>query len=118
MTRRRRNDSGWRAQCLEARGAWCRVCGGTGDLQVHHVVPRSQGGPSVVENGQVVCGPWSTTSPHAGGCHAAFTEHRLLNRREWLDPDQVEWLAEFGWVRWDDDGEVSGRGCRSFALAG
>lgn len=38
----------------------------------------------------------------------------MLIRKEWLDPDQVEWLAEVGWVRWLEDGDVEGHGFRGF----
>lgn len=112
--RRRRNDSEWREQVILFRGRRCRSCGETRDLQADHVVERSQGGKSVVENGMLLCGPFSQVSPHRGGCHAAVTEGRMLRRYEWLDPDQVEWLAEGGWVWWDDDGLPAGRLCRGF----
>lgn len=105
----RRNDSGWRQQVLEARGERCRSCGTTRDVQVDHVVPRSQGGPSVVENGTPLCGPFGN------GCHPAVTEKRLLIQPEWLDDDQIAWLEENGHVWWDEEGEVYGRLRRSFA---
>lgn len=69
-------------------------------------------GPSVVENGLVLCGPWSRVTP--GGCHPAKTESRLLIDRRWLDADQIEWLASVGWVEWID-GQPTGRGWRHFA---
>lgn len=77
-------------------------------LEVDHVIPRSQGGPSVVENGLVLCGPW--------GCdaHGLRTRREIKIQRDWLDPDQIEWLAEQGWVRWTPDG-LEGRGLRNFA---
>ncbi|MGH7743279.1 MAG: HNH endonuclease [Candidatus Dormibacteria bacterium] len=114
--KRPRNDSQWRADCLELRGPWCRACGDSRDVQVHHILPRAHGGESVVENGQPMCGPWTLAGP-AGGCHAQLTEHRMLNRREWLDDDQAIWLADRGWVWWDAKGEPNGRGFRSFAEA-
>jgi hypothetical protein len=46
------------------------------------------------------------------------TEHRLLVRPEWLDEDQIIWLAENGYARWDDDGEVHGERRRIFARRG
>ena len=48
-----------RAEILAAGGYRCSVCGVTaeegGDLQVDHIKPRSRGGTSTVENGQVLC---------------------------------------------------------------
>lgn len=112
MKKRRRNDSQWRAEVLMIRGAFCRSCGDTHDLQADHVMERSQGGKSVVENGLVLCGPWSRVTP--GGCHARKTESRMLIRYEWLDDDQIAWLQEVGWVWWVD-GIPHGRGCKGFA---
>jgi hypothetical protein len=73
-------------------------------LQADHIKPRSQGGPSVVENGMMLC------EDH----HTAKTESRLKIRYEWLDEDQVAWLQQVGWVWWDDAGEVYGRGRKHF----
>jgi hypothetical protein len=67
---------------------------------------RSQGGPSVVENGMMLCRE----------CHQRKTERRMLIRREWLDPDQIAWLADVGWVWWDETGAVWGRGRNGFAM--
>jgi hypothetical protein len=78
-------------------------------------MPRGQGGPSVVANGGILCGPWSACSPYRGGCHAAHTNLELLWRLEWLDPDQIEWLAAVGYV-WVEDGELRGRGSRRFEM--
>jgi hypothetical protein len=111
-----RNDSAWRAEVLARRGAFCRACGDTADLQIDHVKERSQGGRSVVENGMVLCGPWSRTTP--GGCHLRKTEARIVVRPEWLDPDQIDWLAQEGWVYWNGEGIACGRGCRGFADRG
>lgn len=104
VTPRRRNDGPWRAEVILLRGGFCRVCWTTRDLQADHVMPRGQGGPSVVENGTVLC------REH----HEAKTERRLLYRRAWLDDDQKAWLRDVEWVWWDDDGEVHGRGRRGF----
>lgn len=68
-------------------------------------MPRSQGGPSVVENGTMLC----------RACHTMKTEWRILYERAWLDADQIAWLAQQGWVEWDENGEPRGRGCRGFA---
>ena len=94
------------------RGAFCRACGDTYDLQADHVMERSQGGTSVVENGMILCGPWSRVTP--GGCHARKTESRMLIRYEWLDDDQIAWLKDVGWVWWEE-GVPHGRGCKGFA---
>jgi hypothetical protein len=107
----RRNDSNWRNDCLTRRGRVCRAAGEGGcggGLQVDHVVPRSPGGPSVISNGLVLC------AAH----HTAKTESRLLIRPQWLDADQVAFLAEFGWVAWQADGQPQGRGWRHFESRG
>lgn len=108
---RRRNDGPWRRKVLEIRGAFCRSCGVYGEhkVQADHVMPRGQGGESAVENGLVLCGPWGFD------CHGRKTRKELLVRPEWLDQDQIDWLAERGWVWWDEAGEVYGPGRNSFA---
>lgn len=112
MAKRRKNDAPWRRECEQARGLYCRSCGDTSHLECNHVWPKSQQGPSVVENGMFLCGAFSRTTP--GGCHPAVTEGKLKMKREWLDPDQVAWLREVGYVWWDEDGELWGRGSRRF----
>lgn len=113
---RRRNDGPWRAGCLTLRGGYCRACGpftqfvdSNGHpcgrrLEVDHIWPRSQGGPSVVENGLVLC------VAH----HADKTASRIVIDPAWLDPDQVAWLADAGWVAWDGAGQPHGRGWKHF----
>ena len=112
MPRRRRNDAQWREDCLMRRGAFCRACGYSVamHLQIDHMKPRSQGGRSDVENGLVLCGPF-------GKCdaHRRKTERSMLIERDWLDRDQVEYLDEIGWVRWNEDGEPEGYGMKGFA---
>lgn len=115
---RRRNDGPWRAECLTRRGGYCRACGpftqfvdSNGQprgrmLEVDHIWPRSQGGPSVVENGLVLC------SAH----HADKTASRIVIDPAWLDPDQVAWLAAVGWVQWGSDGQPVGRGMKHFGV--
>lgn len=112
----RRNDSGWRREVLARRGSWCRSCGvgGAHVLQIDHLVPRSQGGQSVVENGLVLCGPFAGDLKFAGGCHQAKTDSRMTIEYDWLDEDQIAWLAEVGWVVWDQTGSPTGRGWRHF----
>ncbi len=110
---RKRNDATWREQCLAVRGRYCRACitrsapGAkfASRLQVDHVMPRSQGGPSVLGNGLVLC------ETH----HMAKTASEILIEYGWLDPDQVAWLEVVGWVRWQDDGTPAGRGWKHFA---
>lgn len=107
-----RNLGPWRAAVLARRGERCRNCGDP-QVEADHLIPRSQGGDDVVENGLPLCGVWSKLSPFPGGCHKAKTEKRLRISREMLDPDQIAWLAERGWVRWEA-GEPVGQGWRSF----
>ena len=100
-----RNDAPWRRECEAVRGARCRHCGTVGWLECDHIVPRSQGGPSVVENGLLLCKK----------AHDEKTASRLLIEFDWLDDDQIAWLAAVGWVAWDQAGQPYGRGCRHFA---
>ena len=113
--KRRRNDAPWRNACIELYGDWCRSCG-AGRCQMDHMIGGPGGRPSVVENGLPLCGPFSQGSPFAGGCHQAKTDGKLKIRREWLVPEQVEWLAANQFARWDPEtGEVSGRHMKVFA---
>jgi 5-methylcytosine-specific restriction endonuclease McrA len=105
----RRNDAPWRSEVFALRGAYCRVPGCVGrDLQCDHLIPRSQGGPSVVPNGV----PWCQEH------HDQKTAHQLRIRPEWLDGDQLEWLAAEGHAVWDETGEVRGRHRRLFTRRG
>lgn len=100
----RRNDSQWRNECIALYGDWCRRCKRTG-VQMDHMIPRSHGGPSVVENGLLLC----------RDCHQDKTDHKLLVKYEWLTVEQVEWLKVNGYAWWDDEGEVHGERRRIFA---
>lgn len=103
----RRNDSRWRAECLEVRGDRCRApdCPHPWPVQMDHLISRAQGGPSIVENGV----PWC--EPH----HRAKTEHRFRVPRSCLGEDQILWLEREGHARWLPDGTVEGRHHRLFA---
>lgn len=106
---RRRNDGPWRAEVLSVRGTRCRSCDTTRYVQADHVIPRAQGGPSVLANGLPLCGGF------ANGCHDAKTAGRLKIHHAWLDVDQIEWLHEAGHAWWLPDGSVAGPHCRLFA---
>lgn len=107
----RKSDAPWRLKCLLARGAFCRRCGSSQHVEVDHIWPKGQTGPSEVENGLVLCGAWGSC-----GAHALKTAGSIQIERSWLDADQIEWLAEVGWVCWDPEtGAVSGGGWRHFA---
>jgi hypothetical protein len=97
---------------MAARGTLCRGCGGREHVQADHLIPRSQGGPSIVANGLPLCGEFGT-----GKCHVRKTNHELLIKREWLDGDQLDWLKASGNAWWLPDGTVAGRHCRLFAPA-
>jgi len=71
-------------------------------------MPRGQCGPSVVENGLILC----------RGCHQLKTEHAIVIDQHWLDPDQIVWLAAVKWVAWEPDGTPYGNGHRNFAPVG
>lgn len=112
---RRRNDGPWRNACIAVYGDACANCGCRG-VQMDHMVGRAQLGPSAVENGLPLCGPWAELSPFPGGCHQAKTDGKLRIRREWLTPEQVAWLADNGHAVWDPvTGEVSGLHMKVFA---
>lgn len=92
------------------RGTFCRACGSSQHLELDHIKPRSQGGQSDVENGLPLCGAWGSC-----GAHARKTAGSLRIQKSWLDPDQIAYLDQIGWVRWDPEtGEVSGNGWRHF----
>lgn len=50
-----------RREILERGGHKCALCGATREsgvaLQIDHIRPRSKGGESTIENGQILCGP-------------------------------------------------------------
>lgn len=108
-----RNDGPWRAEVLRRYGTVCVSCGDSNHVQADHMMPRSQGGASDPRNGLPLCGEFSRNTP--GGCHPAKTAGRILIRPEWLHPEQIEFLAEAGWVAWDADGQPYGRGWKHFA---
>ena len=105
--KRRRNDAQWRQECLDLRGPQCRVTGclRMTDVQVDHLIPRAHGGPSIAENGLVLC------REH----HEMKTNHDLLVDPTWLDPDQILWLSDNGYAEWLFDGVVVGSRRRIFA---
>ena len=70
-----------------------------------HIMPRGQGGPSIVENGLPLC------PEH----HEQKTNSQIKIDPGWLSGDQIAWLAEVGWVAWDDEGMPYGRGMNHFA---
>lgn len=113
--KRRRNDAPWRNACIAVYGDWCRNCGAR-PVQMDHMIGGAGGRPSVVENGLPLCGPFAQGSAFPGGCHAAKTDGKLRIQLDWLTPEQVAWLAENGYARWDAaTGEVSGRHMKVFA---
>lgn len=104
----RRNDSGWRAAVLARVGDRCVACGRRGYVEIDHVWPRSQGGPSHVLNGIPLCSPF--------GCdaHGQKTRSERVIEWHWLDEEQRAWLADSGWVVWNDEGAPEGRGWKHF----
>lgn len=60
-------------KALRARDGCCQMpgCGATRHLDGHHVVPRSQGGPSSLDNAVLLC----------GGCHRLLHEGGFSLRR-------------------------------------
>lgn len=106
----RRNDGPWRKECEAAYGVVCIVPGcGSRDIEMDHIVPRSKGGKSVVENGIPLCGDWSKNRHHP-----AKTAGDLQFDWAWLTPRQRTYLATIGWVDWDEEGLPFGEGHRHF----
>lgn len=70
-------------------GYRCALCDSTKYLQLHHVIPRGEGGPDTAHNLITLC----------SDCHAMA---HGINLRGWADMDQeticqniVEYLADF-----------------------
>jgi hypothetical protein len=104
-------DKQWREAGETRYGAFCRNCGSWQHVEADHMKPKGQGGKSHLENLLFLCGAWGLC-----GGHALKTAGRLHIERSWLEPAQIAYLAEIGWVRWDPEtGEVSGNGWRHFA---
>lgn len=105
-----RNDSGWRNDVIARIGGWCRSCrqGDASKVQIDHIWPRGQGGPSHVLNGLPLCGPYGCNA------HERKTNSEIVIEYDWLDDEQRAWLDDNGWVRWNDDGAPEGRGMRHF----
>lgn len=96
----------WRLEVADLRGLFCRVpgCVTDGWMECDHLIPRSQQGPSVVQNGVFWC------KHH----HDEKTAHRLKIEPAWLDADQIAWLKAEEHAWWDDQGEVYGQHRRLF----
>lgn len=104
-----RSDAEWRAAGVELYGAFCRACGSSKHVEADHMKPKGQGGKSVVENLLFLCGAW-------GDCagHARKTAGVLKIDRSWLTDEQVQYLADVGWVVFHADGAITGAGWRHF----
>ena len=98
-----KNDGPWRAECIAARGEFCRCCGAQ-PIQMDHIKPKSQGGKNHVGNGLPLC------PEH----HRQKTDSEIKIEWAWLDPDQLQYLASIGWVDWDEEGQPFGRGFKHF----
>jgi hypothetical protein len=97
--RKRATRSEWvdvREAVTQRDGAACLLCGGSQDLTIHHVVPRSQGGDDIPANSVWLCGSGTT------GCHGAIEARRpkmtaLL--RHGLPADVAEYvISKKGWA--------------------
>lgn len=111
---KRHNDAPWRNACIAIYGAACLSCGDVGNVEMDHIIPKSQDktARADVENGLPLCGPFSRTTP--GGCHPAKTAGTLRFEFGWFTATQITYLAKKGWVSWDPDGEPYGRGMKHF----
>lgn len=122
-------DAEWRIAVME-RGSdgvmWpeCANCGFSNrppnyaGLQADHLIPRAQGGQNDLLNGVPLCGPFipfiNPPLRPDGGCHLAVTDGKLKRRIEWLDPEQLAYLSDQGWLRREPDGSLSGKGVNYF----
>lgn len=108
---RRRSDGPWRNDVMARRGEVCVSCGTRQHVQADHVWPKGQGGPNDVRNGLPLCGGFGN------GCHDRKTAGTIVIEFDWLDDEQRAWLAEVGWVAWDEEGQPYGRGWKHFGSA-
>src|SRR5947199_104075 len=44
-----------RMHLIRELGGKCSVCGSKNDLEIHHIIPRSEGGPTSVKNLTPLC---------------------------------------------------------------
>lgn len=93
---------------MDRYGPGCVACGLVGHAQADHMIPRSQGGKSDVENGLPICGPYGC------GAHDRKTAATLRIDPGWLTAEQIQYLEAHDWVAWDENGEPYGRGLRHF----
>ena len=54
--RTRKPNRAMRLAVYNRDGGVCRRCGGTFDLQYDHIIPFVRGGPTTVDNLQLLCG--------------------------------------------------------------
>jgi len=76
-------------ELLELRdGGLCQRCRRGGEVQFDHRMNRSQGGWTVIENLQALCGP----SAPDGGCHLFKTENpEKASAAGWSVPGWAHW---------------------------
>jgi hypothetical protein len=103
--RTRKSEAPFRHEVMAAYGKVCKACGSTTWVQAAHLWAKSQGGPTIVDNGVPMC------RTH----HEDYDQYRLQMRYEWLAPNQLAWLAGSGYATWDEFGQPVGRGARRFA---
>jgi len=96
--RRTRKISGWlRRQVVHRDGGRCQWsgCGNTGWLQIHHIIPWAQGGPTDLDNLILLCGfhhrflhehEWHITGPPGGWVFRRPDWTPYPNPRQHLDP--------------------------------
>lgn len=80
-SRRRAGAARW-AEIREHKLGPCRVCGGTVGIQMHHLVPRSQGGSDTEANITPLCRP-DHDAVTRGDRHACATLRASLTDAEY-----------------------------------
>ena len=83
-------DKATRRAVYRRDGYQCALCSGIEGLQIHHAIPRSQGGTDYIENLVTLC--WR--------CHAAVHGTKLADRPVDLEAADyaqaiVEYLADY-----------------------
>ncbi len=86
-----------REAILKASGYKCSICGITkdegADLQVDHIKPRSKGGKSIIENGQVLCSIHNYRKKNYGQTETG--KNMFINMRRLAVKENDEILVKF-----------------------
>lgn len=82
----------WKTE-VKLRDGRCVNCCSPFYLEVHHIVPRSQGGEDLVENGITFC----------GFCHVPLfhdKSYKYKVKKSWLDESQINYIIKKKGAEW------------------